>query len=131
MALLLRLAEHVHSGLDDLVKEEQPIWLKERILRSPSTPLVFVLKGLFCYTARSRIWPNKSHWEKWEANVPPMLEHSNVMLRMAETYKRLPTWTKAVALGPLGAHIQETVGPWTVAFTRGVVYLLNSRRILT
>lgn len=120
MALLLRLAKHVHGDLDELVTEDQPIWLKARILRSPSTPLVLILKGLFCYTARSRLWPSKLHWEKWEAHVPPMLEHASVMLRMAESYKGLPTWVKTAALGSLDSHVQDTVGPWTVAFTRGM-----------
>lgn len=127
MALLLRLAEHVHGELLELVKEDQPKWLKEHILRSPSTPLVFILKGLFCYTARSRIWPNKSNWEKWEAHVPPMLENSDVMLRCAESYTRLPVWAKASTLGPLNNYIRDTVGPWTVAFTRGIVFRLQLR----
>ncbi|VDB85355.1 unnamed protein product [Peniophora sp. CBMAI 1063] len=121
MALLRRLADHVYGELDDLVKEDQPPWLKEHILRSPSIPLVFILKGLFCYTARSRIWPSESHWEKWEAHVPPMLEHTNVMLRMAESYERLPIHAKATALGPLNGHIRDIAAPWTVAFTRAYI----------
>ncbi|KAI0320298.1 hypothetical protein OF83DRAFT_1081680 [Amylostereum chailletii] len=107
-SLLRRYSELVKTSPQQLFKQPSPAFLDDDLLDTPQIHVISLLKTLLFNVALAR-----SSADEPEADLDIPSELLEGLVDVAVDHKKIPPHLRRTLFGPLNAHIEDHVMPWT------------------